>query len=176
MFEGNNVARHRGICSYLHGPVKAAHGSDHEPRKQEEAPSNEDFFGGFSVSNASAFFNADAKRQAEILTESVWGKTATVTFAHAVADYLEHGAGNKRFLAPLLKHFGTTLLREIDQHAIDLAAKKLYPKAGPGTRNRQVFTPASAVLRHAARKGWCATPTLARPKQPKGIVEVVEAR
>ena len=111
-----------------------------------------------------------AKRQAEILTESVWGKTATVTFAHAVADYLEHGAGNKRFLAPLLKHFTTTLLREIDQHAIDLAAKKLYPKAGPATRNRQVFTPASAVLRHAARKGWCATPTLARPKQPTGVV------
>jgi len=27
-----------------------------------------------------------AKRQAEILTESVWGKTATVTFAHAVVD------------------------------------------------------------------------------------------
>ena len=45
---------------------------------------------------------------------------------------------------PLLKHFTTTLLREIDQHAIDLAAKKLYPKAGPATRNRQVFTPASA--------------------------------
>jgi integrase len=111
-----------------------------------------------------------AKRQVEILTESVWGKTATVTFAHAVTDYLEHGAGDKRFLAPLLKHFTTTLLREIDQHAIDLAAKKLYPKAGPATRNRQVFTPASAVLRHAARKGWCATPTLARPKQPNGIV------
>ena len=110
------------------------------------------------------------KRQAEILTESVWGKTATVTFAHAVADYLEYGAGNRRFLTPLLKHFGTTLLRDIDQHAIDLAAKKLYPNAGPATRNRQVFTPASAVLRHAARKGWCATPTLARPKQPKGIV------
>ena len=110
------------------------------------------------------------KRQAEILTESVWGKTATVTFAHAVADYLEHGAGNKRFLTALLKHFGTTLLRDIDQHAIDLAAKKLYPNAGPATRNRQVFTPASAALRHAARKGWCATPTLARPKQPKGIV------
>jgi len=109
-------------------------------------------------------------RQAEILKESVWGKTATITFAHAVADYLEHGAGNKRFLEPLLKHFRTTLLREIDQHAIDLAAKKLYPQAGPATRNRQVFTPASAVLRHAARKGWCATPTLARPKQPKGIV------
>ena len=114
------------------------------------------------VANRKAAEEILTKRQAEILTESVWWKTATVTFAHAVADYLEHGAGDTRFLTPLLTHFTTTLLRDIDQHAIDLAAKKLYPKAGPATRNRQVFTPASAVLRHAARKGWCATPSSPR--------------
>jgi len=111
-----------------------------------------------------------AKREAELINEAVYGKAVVVTFAHAVADYLEHGAGNKRFLAPLLKHFNTTLLREIDQHAIDLAAKKLYPDAGPGTRNRQVYSPVSAILRHAARKGWCPVPALARPKQPKGVI------
>lgn len=109
-----------------------------------------------------------AKREAEILTESVFGKQATVTFAHAVADYLEHGSGATRFLQPLLDHFGVTLLREIDQHAIDLAAKKLLPNAGPATRNRQIYTPVSAILRHAARKKWCDVPILARPKQPKG--------
>jgi integrase len=67
-------------------------------------------------------------------------------------------------------HFGKTLLREIEQHAIDVAGKKLYPKAGPATLNRQVYTPMAAILRHAARKGWCAVPTLERPKQPKGKV------
>lgn len=115
-----------------------------------------------------------AKREAEILTESVYGKATTVTFASAVLDYLEHGAGNKRFLRPLLDHFKTTLLREIDQHAIDLAAKKLYPNAGPATRNRQVYTPASAILHHAARKGWCPVPVIARPKQPKGVVRWIK--
>ena len=109
------------------------------------------------------------KRENEILTESIYGKTATATFAHAVADYLEQG-GNGRFFKPLLDHFGTTLLRLIEQDAIDQAAKKLYPAAGPATRNRQVYTPVSTVLRHAARKGWCPVPTLARPKQPKGII------
>ncbi|QGM46670.1 tyrosine-type recombinase/integrase [Methylocystis heyeri] len=109
-----------------------------------------------------------AKRENEIINEAVYGKTVIMTFAHALADYLEHGAGNKRFLTPLLDHFNTTLLKDIDQHAIDLAAKKLYPNAGPATRNRQVYTPVSAILRHAARKKWCDVPILARPKQPKG--------
>jgi len=115
-----------------------------------------------------------AKREAELLTESVYGKTATVTFAAAVVDYGEHGAGSKRFLGPVLAHFGKTLLRDIDQHAIDIAAKKLYPKGGPGTLNRQVYTPVSAILHHAARKKWCAVPTLARPKQPKGVVRWIK--
>lgn len=108
------------------------------------------------------------KREKELLDQSVYGKKVFVTFAAAALDYLEHGGGERRFLTPLVDHFGVTLLREIEQHAIDVAAKKLYPKAGPATRNRQVYTPMAAILRHAARKGWCPVPTLERPKQPKG--------
>lgn len=110
------------------------------------------------------------KRENEILTESVHGKQATVTFAHAVADYVENSGGSKRFLVPILGHFKTTLLRSIDQDAIDVAAKKLYPNASPSTRNRQVYAPVSVILHYAARKGWCATPHIARPKQSKGVV------
>ena len=114
------------------------------------------------------------KREGELMTESIWGKAKTVTFAHAALDYLEHGGGEGRFLGPLTEHFNTTLLRDINQHAIDLAAVKLYPKAGPATRNRQVYTPLSAILRHAARKGWCELPLLARPKQPKGVIRWIK--
>jgi integrase len=110
------------------------------------------------------------RREAELLTESVHGKALTVTFAHAALDYLEHGGGNRRFIKPVADHFGTALLKDINQHAIDLAAAKLYPKGSPGTRNRQVYTPASAILQHAARKGWCTVPNLARPKSPTGVV------
>ena len=39
-----------------------------------------------------------AKREAEILTESVYGCRATATFASAALSYLENG-GSKRFLA-----------------------------------------------------------------------------
>ena len=107
------------------------------------------------------------KYENELMTESIWGKAKTTTFAHAALDYLEHGAGDARFLAPLTEHFKMTPLRNIGQHEIDLAAVKLLPKCTPATRNRQVYTPMSAILRHAARKGWCETPILARPKQPK---------
>jgi integrase len=114
-----------------------------------------------------------AAREAELFKEAVYGKQSVVTFAHSVVDYLELG-GDGRFLKPLLDHFGVTLLRHIDQDAIDRAAQKLLPKASNSTLNRQVYTPASAVLHHAARKGWCAVPILARPKQPKAVVRWIK--
>ena len=77
-----------------------------------------------------------AKREAELFKQKVYGKEAVVTFAHAVVDYLEHGNGNKRFMEPVLTHFDKTLLRHIDQDAIDKAAKKLLANAGPATRSR----------------------------------------
>jgi integrase len=116
-----------------------------------------------------------AKREAEIITQSVHGRSATATFAEAVASYLETGGrrrtgGSRRFLTPILEHFQTTSLAAIDLGAIERAAKKLYPHASPQTRNRQVFSPTVAVLRHAAQRVWCAMPIIARPQQPEGRV------
>ena len=48
-----------------------------------------------------------AKREAEILAQSVYGRRATATFAEAAVSYLEAG-GNKRFLEGVIKHFGIT--------------------------------------------------------------------
>ena len=72
----------------------------------------------------------------------------SVTFASAALAYMQ-AEGERRFLAPLLEHFGETPLNEIDQARIDGAAVALYPIATPATRNRQVYSPVSAVLRHA---------------------------
>jgi integrase len=49
------------------------------------------------------------------------------------------------------------------QEAIDAVALELYPKATPATRNRQVYTPVSAVLKRAKVK-W----ELQRPKGWRG--------
>lgn len=114
-----------------------------------------------------------AKREAELLAEVIYGKKATATFAHAAASYLENG-GSRRFLAPILECFGITPLGRIDQDALDSAVAKLYPAVSPATRNRQFFTPVSAVLHHAAQRGWCAKPIIARPSQPTGRVRWLE--
>jgi integrase len=109
-----------------------------------------------------------AKREADELAAAIWGRSATATFAHAAASYLE-ATRNKRFLQPIIKHFGTTSLAQIGQEAIDRMARKLYPNASDATRNRQAYTPASAVMRHAAGLGWCPVPILKRPNtSPRG--------
>ncbi len=105
-----------------------------------------------------------AKREAEIFRQAIYGHTApSATFADAALSYVE-GGGSKRFLRPVVEHFGETPLARIDQDAIERGARKVYPNATAATRNRQFFTPASAVLHHAAKRGWAAAPILERPK------------
>lgn len=80
-------------------------------------------------------------------------------FAAAAAAYMKAG-GDNRFLRPLILHFGSTALENIDQVAIDNAAADIYPDASAATRNRQVYTPIVAVLNRAG--------TERRIKRPKG--------
>jgi integrase len=78
--------------------------------------------------------------------------------------------GERTFLGPLVHHFGSTLLSKIDQRAIEAVARKLYPARKASTINRKVFTPISAVLNFAAKRGLCERRIFERPRQPKGRV------
>lgn len=73
------------------------------------------------------------------------------TFASAALVYMKAG-GERTYLGKLLEHFGEIPLREIDQAAIDRAASLLYGKSSHATQNRSVYTPVSAVLRHAGAR------------------------
>lgn len=84
------------------------------------------------------------------------------TFASATLAYVKAGH-SKRFLSQLAEHFATTPLTGLDQAAIDQAAAALYPDARPATRNRQVYTPVSAILRHAG-----VAIVIRRPKGAQG--------
>lgn len=115
-----------------------------------------------------------AKREAEIIAASVHGRSATATFAEACASYLETGGrrrtgGSRRFMGPVLDYFGTKPLSRIWLAEIEAGAKATYPKASPATRNRQFFTPTVAVLRHAAQRGLCPMPLIARPTQDQTV-------
>jgi hypothetical protein len=67
-----------------------------------------------------------AKREAELLAQSVYGRGATATFAEAALSYLEN-SGNKRFLAKVLRYFGTTPLAKIDQMPSTLVRARFTP-------------------------------------------------
>jgi integrase len=84
------------------------------------------------------------------------------TFASAAAAYMKAG-GERKYMRKLLEHFGDTDIKRIDQAAVDVAAIALYPNAVAATRNRSVYTPVCAVLRHAG-----ARLDLRRPKGGNG--------
>lgn len=119
--------------------------------------------------------DADAvlvKRSAEVLHRSIHGDSASRTFADAALKYMEAG-GEREHMEPLLRHFGRSKVGQIGQAELEEAARKLAPRCSPSTVNRKIYTPAVAVLHHAARLKWCAKPVIARPRQPAGRVRSI---
>ena len=120
------------------------------------------------------------RRENELLHISVFGEAATVTFVQAGVSYVKEG-GEARFLglydedtgewSLLMGHFGNTVVGKIRQAEVDAAADALYPKAQAATRKRQVYVPVSAVLRHAARKGWCTLSSFRHPPVKRSVTK-----
>jgi integrase len=87
------------------------------------------------------------------------------TFLGAAVAYMK-ADGERAFLRPIIEYTGPYAIRDmplddIDQLVIDRLAAALYPKGTAQTRNRQVYTPVSAVLKRAGidkrikrPKGW----------------------
>jgi integrase len=105
------------------------------------------------------------KLQSEIFARHLRGSvSAPEGFAGAAISYMKAG-GERRFIAPLVRHFGDMPLDQIDQQAIHRAAEAIRPDGAPATRNRQVYVPVSAILKFAGVK-W----PVSRLKPPEGIV------
>lgn len=118
-----------------------------------------------------------AAREAEVSQESVFGKRATVTFDLATEAYIERGGSAKYLIEKgkksgkytgLAVHFKGRKLHTIRQADLDEAARKLFPNAGPATRNRQCYTPFIAVWNGAVRDGSAEPRKWERPKVAKG--------
>lgn len=107
---------------------------------------------------------------AELLADIKGGRVSRKTvepkerdFVSAARDYVIAG-GEKRFIEKLATHFGVGFpLSKIDQAVTDAAALKLCPMSTPATRNRQVYSPISAILRREGIKIG-----LRRPKGAQG--------
>jgi integrase len=81
-------------------------------------------------------------------------------FAEAAVAYMRAG-GERRFLGPAIDILGSVAITDIDQFTIDAAAARAFPKGTAAYRNRNFYTPVSAVLKHIGvekklrrPKGW----------------------
>ena len=126
----------------------------------------------FGVSVDRTTGTADRKKAVKILAKiradiesGAFAPKGSINFAEAALSYIRAG-GEAIYLQPLADHFGVTPLMHIDQAAIDEAAHALYPNASGATRNRQVYTPISAILKHANMSF-----PLKRPKGAQGEVK-----
>ncbi len=104
-----------------------------------------------------------AKIEADLFKRAVYGDRAVATFDEAVILYLDAG-GSPDHLDPLLDRIGHRKLADIDQGAVDRLAREMKPAAAPSTLIRQIYTPVSAVMNHAATAKLCDPMRLRKPK------------
>lgn len=106
---------------------------------------------------------ADRRLAEDIASKDEWrhrhaavhGPGAVITFGEAMALYINHARDN-RFLLPLLDQWENAKVADLTPDVIRSAARKIYPKASGATWNRQVITPARAVINYAADSGYCS--------------------
>jgi integrase len=113
-----------------------------------------------------------AALEAEILRTAWHGERRGVRgFAEAVQSYLRHadrGSRDKALIRRLLRHFGDAPLNTITQEAADVARHVIMPNAAPATVRRNLIVPLRAIVRHAARRGWCDQPWFELPPLREG--------
>jgi len=61
-----------------------------------------------------------------------------------------------RFLAPIEKHLGNTLVKDITEGAVQTMAKDLYPNCSGASLNRLALAPTKAVINFAAKHKLCS--------------------
>lgn len=109
-----------------------------------------------------------SKIEHELFESGVSGKPSPMSYPAATVAYLRtKPPQSARFHDRLIEHFGQYFVHEIKQADVDEAAETLYRGKTPGTINRQVIGPISAVLKFAAKREWCPARAIERRREPK---------
>lgn len=114
---------------------------------------------------------ARARREAQLWDRRVAGEKGSHTFAEAALGYLEGkspGYNDRRAINALVEHFGRRRLDTIDQAALDRFAAARYPTFNVHGRARHALCPLRAIMRWAAKRGWCDAPQFDQPKPSPG--------
>lgn len=103
-----------------------------------------------------------------------FAKAVGPNFTTAANAYMKAG-GDERPIAKLIAHFGETDLSAIGQGEVDAAAIELFPAHSAATRNREVYTPVSAVLKQAGIEYKLKRPKGSRGRELTGWLQPDEA-
>jgi len=110
-----------------------------------------------------------ARREAQLWDRAMHGDRGSHSFGEAALIYLQSRQPGPSFrvtLRPLVVNFEHRPVDKINQPAIDQYIAMHHRSAAPGTIIRAVITPMTAVLRVAAKRGWCDVPAFERPRVP----------
>ncbi|MCR5856589.1 site-specific integrase [Mesorhizobium sp. J428] len=95
-----------------------------------------------------------AEAEARAWQRRLDGPGSTLTFADGALSYRQSGKST-RFLNKVEDHWKNTLIADIKGTDVLKAAIKVYPTAGPSTRNRQFVVPTQAIINHCAGLDLC---------------------
>lgn len=105
-----------------------------------------------------------AETQSKIQKAAIYGTEFEATFADAALKYLQDNK-DIRFIEPLIRKLGNEKLKDIKPGTIKALAKRLHPDCAPSTWNRQVITPAKAIINFGAELGICHPIRIAKFKE-----------
>lgn len=114
-----------------------------------------------------------SQKERELLDEKVHGKTVIATFAQAVELYwATNGRTNSvaQRLPKLVKDWGPTKLKDIDEGSVHAYAVKTYPGSKNSSRNQMVVNPIVTVLKSAARSKLCSRPEIRRLPDDSSLI------
>lgn len=111
-----------------------------------------------------------ALHEAKLWKRHSYGEEAVRTFEEAAMHYMQQG-GERRYLPMLIRRLKGKTLAKLKPGEIRGLATELYPKASGATKNRQVITPAKAVINHAHDLGWCAPIKIKPFKETKPVAK-----
>lgn len=121
----------------------------------------------------------DAERCCAEFNAVLYGEQAVSdqrTFGYAAAKYLEARQPKPydvKRISLLCEAMGDRLLDEIVQADIVDAASLICPNAHPATKNRDVITPAAAVMHYAASNDWCRWLRVSKFREPRAKTRYV---
>lgn len=95
-------------------------------------------------------------------------------FLAAAVAYMQAG-GERKYIGPILEKWRDKKLSEITQVLIDTTASELYPNAPASTKNRNFYTPVSAVLKRSGIKTEIIRPIGWRGKKSISWLEPAQA-